>query len=263
MPTGVETEVRKKVLIIDDDPTVVGVMEQVLGMAHYGTVSAGVYSEAVDALEFEAPDLLLLDLAMPQVNGRALLEYIRQAGYDVPVIVVSGFLNDSVAQELTQLDVSAFIWKPFDVSDLRDAVGRAIGERNVGPDRRTPEADGETPGARRYLSPRRPLLPVMGTNRDSGPDERIIVNADGRRIRVRRKRVRPRSPKRRTLFYMGMVTLVSVMVALGMNVALSYMKEMDSESAKERAVESLKKQIVDELRKEQLLKELKAETTKN
>jgi CheY-like chemotaxis protein len=301
---------QKKVLVVDDDPTVVRLIEQLLQHNGYTPVTASLYTEAVEALDRERPDLVLLDLSMPHVNGGALLEFIRQAGYDLPVIVVSGYLDGDVAEGLSQYDVSSFIWKPFNILDLTEAIVRAIGvagDTPEAPDSEAPvvspsltpgmmgpgledEVTGEaTPlpepsslpevvelseaaaspaetapaGAVDVPStiPAQGILPVVGSGEHSGKPERVVTDENGNRFRVRRHRHRPKRSRRRTLMYLGLVTLASIVIALGMNLAGFYAEKVQGKAVRSMD-ESLKEQILDELRKEQLLEELLSDKAK-
>jgi CheY-like chemotaxis protein len=89
------------------------------------------WTEAVDAIANQAPDLILLDLKMPTIDGSSLLEFIRDEGNQVPVIIVSGFITDEVAQNLSKFGVSGFVRKPFKVSQLKDQVDRVLGVESV------------------------------------------------------------------------------------------------------------------------------------
>ena len=67
-------QMTKRVLALDDDETILGVMDNVLTMHDYEAVTATQWVEALDAINERTPDLLLLDLQMPHVDGFFLLE---------------------------------------------------------------------------------------------------------------------------------------------------------------------------------------------
>ena len=117
----------KKVLVIDDEQDIVDLISEVLARDHYEPLVATVWTEAIDAITSSKPDLLLLDLKMPTIDGSAILEFIRNEGIELPVIIVSGFLTDDVMENLSKLGVSAFVRKPFKVAQLKAEIERAIG----------------------------------------------------------------------------------------------------------------------------------------
>lgn len=107
-----------RVLVVDDEPTLRSVVAQYLQLEGYETVEAADGAEALERLRHERPDLIVLDLMMPRVDGRAFLERLRQLEElsHTPVLVVtaggsphsvSGFPN-----------VRALVQKPFDFARL-------------------------------------------------------------------------------------------------------------------------------------------------
>ena len=116
------SEMTKCVLAIDDDETILTVMNNVLTMHDYEAVTASQWVEALDVLNERTPDLLLLDLQMPHVDGFFLLEWVREQEIEMPVIVVSAYLNDEAIERLKTLGVDTFIWKPFNVAELVEKI---------------------------------------------------------------------------------------------------------------------------------------------
>ncbi len=117
----------KKILLIDDDRTVLQPIERLLTLHNYQPIAASQWTEAVDALEHGRPDLVLLDLNMPTVDGPSLLKFMRKEGFDVPVMIVSAFISDQIKEDLTPFDVQAFISKPFTIEDLKKQIERVLG----------------------------------------------------------------------------------------------------------------------------------------
>ena len=118
----------RKILVIDDEQDIVDLISEVLARDNYVPIVATKWTEAIEAIGRQSPDLLLLDLKMPTIDGAAILEFIRKEGIDLPVIIVSGFLTDDVMEDLSALGVSAFIRKPFKVSVLRTEIENVIGD---------------------------------------------------------------------------------------------------------------------------------------
>jgi DNA-binding NtrC family response regulator len=69
---------------------------------------------------------MLLDLGMPGMNGRGVLERVRAAGKDLPVIVFSGYSEHEVAREFEGLHISCFVQKPFSAGRLTAEVSRIL-----------------------------------------------------------------------------------------------------------------------------------------
>ena len=112
----------KTVLIVDDDPIVTETIRHILKHMNVGSASASQWAEAIDALEHTSPDLVLLDIRMPNVDGPTFLEFVPERGHDVPVVVVSASLSGVDLDRLRELGVVRFVPKPFSVEQLRGII---------------------------------------------------------------------------------------------------------------------------------------------
>lgn len=113
-----------KILIVDDDPHIVKYMVDILSDNGYATCSASDGSEALEVLKREKPDLVTLDLEMPQEWGP---RFYRKMSRDkefkgTPVIVVSGLAGIHLAIP----GAVASFKKPFDPNQLLDAIKNAL-----------------------------------------------------------------------------------------------------------------------------------------
>jgi len=123
-----DTSRPRKVLVIDDEPDVVELLREVLGAHKYEAIATTKWTDAVDALAHEHPDLMLMDLNMPTIDGPRLLKFVREEGYGLPVMVVSGFISDEMRQMLDPLHVWAYVEKPFEIHDLANEIARVLQE---------------------------------------------------------------------------------------------------------------------------------------
>ena len=117
-------ESTKKILICDDDDTLVGLLETLLEMAGYTVVTAGDGVQALEMFESEGPDLLIIDIDMPHKNGFEVLEElsIRGALGSKPLLVLSGRERKEDLARAEQFGAKGFIIKPFNGEDLVDKV---------------------------------------------------------------------------------------------------------------------------------------------
>jgi DNA-binding response OmpR family regulator len=117
---GVE---RKRILVIDDDLPLRGMLAAALRQAGFQVLLAGDGGEGHRALTLHHPNVVLLDLAMPGVNGWDFLQRLRESGHlgTVPIIVLSAHLHVE-PQAILQLGVAAILPKPFNLPDLIDLV---------------------------------------------------------------------------------------------------------------------------------------------
>ncbi len=116
----------KKILVVDDDPVVVRYVVQVLEDSGYETCTASDGMAAYEVLEKEKPDLISLDLEMPEEWGtRFYRRFSKDPNFkDTPVIVLSGLAS----RHLSIKKAVAFLSKPFDPEKLVAEVKKAIGE---------------------------------------------------------------------------------------------------------------------------------------
>ena len=105
-----------KILIVDDEPYNVDYLEQELEDLGYATVSAANGLEALEQVAAESPDMILLDIMMPVMDGFEVLARLKenQRWHDIPVVVISA-MNDinSVARGI-ELGADDYLPKPFD-----------------------------------------------------------------------------------------------------------------------------------------------------
>jgi excisionase family DNA binding protein len=106
------------VLVVDDDPKVREFMRINLELEGYSVREADGGEQALQAIEDQAPDLVLLDVVMPGVDGWQLLRQLEERHGSIPVIMFSGQVDDGSAAEAAQHGARGFIGKPFDPQDL-------------------------------------------------------------------------------------------------------------------------------------------------
>ncbi len=120
------TRRKERILVVDDAPDTLELLQRHLGAAGYTVISAPGVAEAVRALENAHVDLVITDLRMPKVSGMELIRHIRANFRDVAVIMVTGFASISSAVEAMQTGAQEYLAKPFTEEELLGAVGRAI-----------------------------------------------------------------------------------------------------------------------------------------
>jgi excisionase family DNA binding protein len=111
---------RSLVLIVDDDPGLRKFLRANLELDGCEVREAGSADEGLAALEEQPPDLILLDVMMPQVDGWEMLRLVRERhGVEsIPVVMFSGKTEDGAEAEAQERGAQAFIGKPFDAERL-------------------------------------------------------------------------------------------------------------------------------------------------
>lgn len=124
--TSTDKSRSRRILIVDDDPEIQHLLAAVLRRRGYDIVFARDGGEAHRAVSAFAPDLILLDLMMPKVDGFDFLRKLKQAREDhavpsIPVIVLSAHLQSDPTQVLA-LGATTLLPKPFDIDQLTHLI---------------------------------------------------------------------------------------------------------------------------------------------
>ena len=114
---------KKRVLVIDDDLPLRGMLSAALRQHGFQVLLAGDGGEGERALKIHNPDVILLDLAMPEVNGWDFLQRLQETGQmsKVKIVVLSAHLRVE-PQAILQMGVAAILPKPFNLPDLIEVI---------------------------------------------------------------------------------------------------------------------------------------------
>ncbi|MER5202937.1 response regulator transcription factor [Streptomyces sp. NPDC002825] len=115
--TGQQNEA-ERILIVDDEPAVREALRRSLAFEGYATRDAVDGLDALAAMESYAPDLVVLDVQMPRMDGLTAARRIRAAGSTVPILMLTA--RDTVGDRVTGLDAGAddYLVKPFELDEL-------------------------------------------------------------------------------------------------------------------------------------------------
>jgi excisionase family DNA binding protein len=118
------------VLIVDDDPGTRAFVRASLELEGFEVREASSAAEGLTALEDEPPDLILLDVMMPQMDGWEMLRRVqeRHGVGEIPVVMFSGKVDETAATA-QERGADAFIGKPFDPQQLVDRARQILGVR--------------------------------------------------------------------------------------------------------------------------------------
>src|ERR1051325_3086432 len=125
----------KTILVVDDEDGVRESVREVLSDEGYRVVDTADGTRVLDIIRSERPELVLLDIWMPQMDGIGLLKEIKSKEPDINVVMVSGHGNIHTAVTATKFGAFDFIEKPVSLDGLLLTVQRALGEmpRTAGP----------------------------------------------------------------------------------------------------------------------------------
>ncbi|HEX2765293.1 MAG TPA: response regulator transcription factor [Candidatus Limnocylindria bacterium] len=125
---------RLRILVIDDEPAMVGAVAALVGSAGHRVVAAYDGDEALRAYDAQQPDLVILDLAMPGLDGLAVCTEIRRRG-STPIIVLSGEGEEAAKVEALDAGADDYVTKPFGKDELLARI-RAVSRRRATHDER-------------------------------------------------------------------------------------------------------------------------------
>jgi len=118
---------RKKILIADDEGTVRLVVEKMLGK-DYIVLEATNGEEAVKIAKAQQPDLILMDLIMPKMDGYTACSEIKadQSTRGIPVVILTAVGHELSKKFATEMGAAGYVTKPFDVKDLINVISSLL-----------------------------------------------------------------------------------------------------------------------------------------
>ena len=121
------------VLLVDDDAPILRMLERTLVAEGYAVVAVPDGGAALAQVERSIPDAIVLDVAMPGLDGLAVTRRLREKGLAVPILLLTA--RDALSERVAGLDAGAddYLVKPFEVEELMARV-RALLRRNHPPD---------------------------------------------------------------------------------------------------------------------------------
>lgn len=116
----------RSILVVDDDRAIAAVLADLLIEEGFDARYVVSGLEALDRIAAEAPDLVISDVSMPEINGIEFIRRLRDRGDTVPVVLMSGVITGIELPEVR------FVSKPFDFQDLLGVVGQALEAQQAG-----------------------------------------------------------------------------------------------------------------------------------
>jgi DNA-binding response OmpR family regulator len=122
---------RPRALIVEDDPDLLVVLRINLHAAGFDIALAGDGRTALSRIEAENPDVVLLDVMLPGIDGWEVLRELHHRHHPAAVIVCSAKRNIEDMERADELGAVAYLTKPFDIDQVIEAVSEAVGMRRT------------------------------------------------------------------------------------------------------------------------------------
>jgi len=124
---------KKKLLVVDDEKSVSILISAIFRNFNYEIIPIYNGKDLIDYLKRNKPDLILLDLKLPDISGFELCKKIRENPYhsDIPIIILSGVSEVDVRISVIESGADDYITKPFDIGELRARINRTLKRKKV------------------------------------------------------------------------------------------------------------------------------------
>jgi two-component system response regulator (stage 0 sporulation protein F) len=119
-----------KVLVVDDEAGVRLLLELVFGEEGYQVDSATNGLQALQKVRSFQPDVVIMDVKMPVMDGLEALPRIKALSPQTKVIIITAYLEAANVKQVWERGASGFLFKPFDLEDIKGEVHRVLKEKN-------------------------------------------------------------------------------------------------------------------------------------
>jgi CheY-like chemotaxis protein len=113
------------ILIVDDDQAILQTVAEILTDEDYHVLTAANGAEALEVLAHASPQLILLDMRMPGMDGWQFAQVLRSKQHTIPLIVMTAAQN--AHQWAKEVHATGYVAKPFDLPELLDMIARQLG----------------------------------------------------------------------------------------------------------------------------------------
>ncbi len=118
----------KKILIVDDEQGIVEEVKSYFEEEGYEIRTADTGKEGIETLKEFKPDILLLDMKLPDMSGLAVLKNCKETSPATKIIVNTGYVDQNIIDEAERLGRDAFLQKPFNLERLQQEIDTLLGQ---------------------------------------------------------------------------------------------------------------------------------------
>lgn len=122
---------KAKLLVVDDQMGVRRLLYEAFSVEGYEVEMAANGHEALEKVKLAMPDLILMDMKMPGMNGLQTLQEIKKINDAVVVIMMTAYGELEIVAEAVKLGIKEYVTKPFDINELRETVKKLVMKKEV------------------------------------------------------------------------------------------------------------------------------------
>lgn len=116
----------KKILIVDDNPNMSSLLQEMLEVFDFESVRASDGSEALNELEKGDFSMVITDMRMPNMTGLELLEKVKSKHPKLPVVLISGYCVNDLEESQSDIKADGFLGKPLMMSDIEKLLNTLL-----------------------------------------------------------------------------------------------------------------------------------------
>ncbi len=120
--TSTEQEKTLKILVVDDEPNILEIVQSFLENEGYEVITADSGATAFTRIEEPYPQIVLLDIRMPDIDGLQCLRQIKEKYPDIQVVMMSGFATIQMARKSLEIGAFDYICKPLSFMHLKEVI---------------------------------------------------------------------------------------------------------------------------------------------
>jgi excisionase family DNA binding protein len=128
---GQKSQIGKTIMVVDDEEIIRIMVKSVIEKMGYNAVVAGSGMEALELLPWAKPKLIFLDLRMPSMDGKEVFRRIRAGGNYVPIVIITGYPQSDLLEDVLAQGPLSVVKKPFTVSEIYQVIESFLGVRNI------------------------------------------------------------------------------------------------------------------------------------
>ena len=167
------------ILIVDDEANLLEVLAVALENMGYGTVTAETAEEALAVLEEREVHLVLSDLRLPGLSGRELMEKVKAANPDLPVVIMTAYASLKEAVEIIKEGAFDYTVKPFELDALEATIASALRYYALGRDNRDLREQLQTASAGQFVGQSPAYLALLRNVREvSASSANVLITGE-------------------------------------------------------------------------------------